>query len=937
MNPIDAGFAEDERNYNFETLHVATQVADDPMHMALPAQNSDRCVDNLQCNASGRKRHTSSSAWSRTSVKSEKLCQQECQWRIGTEACVEVLTDNTEVGNFDEIDTWCNKILGVANNAVADVEDDDVTTSGAVCATSDFDGVTKGPKELSEDKCGSNHSEALHEAAQVADDHADVPLPSTLSLPLFEGSKHSLGSAVLRVQTFFLKKNLTTSTVQETLDLLHDLLPDDNILPRTRFRLDRAIGGKLSTKCTIFCLSCNNEVENLAVEKCPSCEKEIRNSTGRFWSIDPRKQLQCAMEDRHMLSRVTFPADQQSAEDKLSWSNCEAYNAFKSRINITERSDLSYTIGIDGFPLYRTSPCELCPVYISINEIPERQKPSFIVTCGLWSGKKSLKSAAFLPIVVKHLQALQVDGVRIKICDEGNFTYKTVRFHPTMCIMDAPQRAETLGLCRFNSIYGCDKCYIQSQSIQKKAGYTRKFSMSNSQAETSIQRASDKGCVHAEKRTMSDTLMLQHTKAPKVANNLGVKVVSPLAKLTNFDYIEDSPPCYLHQVCLGQVRWIMTQLFSVRGSKPEPTADCPNLHGKVAAVDSAVNDIYVPACMQRLPRSLLEMGYFRGHEYESWMIIIAPMVLADFLPEDHYNHLVLLSSAMFWLTLDGAPITEVQRCERTLRVFGRHLEHLYCPSALTYNAHMVSEHMATTAVRFGPLRVASAGIFEANHFRLKSALHGKKLADVEVCRIMRQRIGCIRLASALEKGGLLPTECSSSPTRSLGPYELGISASTNGGYESVTTNNGQKFTVFHGRPAKGGTMSCFVGVLLDRGNEETTEDSNEADDSDEDNDDKRGYCIAFGRIESIYAQESTVFLRLLTVPTVVCPRNRQPMRLLTGRTEGCSYSHIARLAADPFGDLEYWSDFTPDSVLGACAVSSSHIGVMPAVQGWNAP
>jgi hypothetical protein len=218
------------------------------------------------------------------------------------------------------------------------------------------------------------------------------------------------------------------------------------------------------------------------------------------------------------------------------------------------------------------------------------------------------------------------------------------------------------------------------------------------QAQMSTKRAIDKGCLHTDRRTKEDCIMLHETKAPRAANNLGVKAVSPLVHLLNFDYIEDSPPCYLHQVCLGQMRWILAQLFNARGNKPDPNAsDCPDLHSKVAEVDKAIRKIFVPNSVQRSPRSLSEMGYFRGHEYETWMLIIAPMVMEDFLVDhkDHYNHIILLASAMFWLTWEGAPMSQIELCQKTLTAFVRLLEHLYSPSALTYNAHMVSEHMGT--------------------------------------------------------------------------------------------------------------------------------------------------------------------------------------------------------------------------------------------------
>ncbi|PAA47712.1 hypothetical protein BOX15_Mlig026393g2, partial [Macrostomum lignano] len=820
---------------------------------------------------------------------------------------------NRQATNLDDIDEWCDRILHLATETSLNVSD----TNDQVQHDSDTSAVG--------DEYAVSDVEVYEFATAAMDtDKPEIDaVPPSLTLPLFEGSRHSLGSAVLRVQECVVKHHLPTTAVESVLDMLHDLLPSDNIMPNTRYLFDKTIGGQLSATCSIYCLNCSSEVQSRSEGECSYCKTLLKNNTGCFWLIDPREQLQCAIEGRGLLSKVTFPADQKVEGNVLHWSTSQAYTKFKNRINVSQRADLTYTVGVDGFPLYRTSPCELCPVYISINELPERLKPTFIITCGLWSGKKALRSAAFMPTVVKSLNSLQTDGVFASLCTGNDVSTCTIRFHPLMAVMDAPQRAETLGLCRFNSINGCDKCYIQSQSVKVKAGYARKFTMA--QAQLSMRLAIDKGCSHMDRRTKDDSIMLHETKGAKAANNLGVKAVSPLVNLSNFDYIEDSPPCYLHQVCLGQMRWLLAQLFNARGNKPDPNASaCPDLHSKVAEVDKAIRRIFVPDSVQRSPRSLSEMGYFRGHEYETWMLIIAPMVMEEFLVDhkDHYYHLLLLASAMFWLTWEGAPMSQIQLCQKSLTTFGRLLEHLYSASALTYNAHMVSEHMVPTAQRFGPLRMASAGIFEANHFRLKSSLHGKRLADVEVCRILRQRVGCIRLASSLHRDSVLH-ERQGATSCNIGQCHL--KRFKDGLVKSVTTAHGHLLTPYRSRPtSEGARVSSFVAVL-----------SRQQDN--QDSSDEQDCQLTFARIETIAAQENEILLRLRLVLTAVTPRSRQAMRLLSGRADGCSCVHFAKLECDAFGDLPFLAEISPDAVIGTCAVSDTHIAVLPTVQGWHAP
>jgi hypothetical protein len=730
-------------------------------------------------------------------------------------------------------------------------------------------------------------------------------LPAHFLQPIYPGARHAYGTFAVTVQTFADNHHLTRSARQDLLDLLTTLLPEGSYFPSTCYKLDKVFGRPLRTPSFSFCLACSSRIENIA-PTCVECGALLRDNTGRFWTFDAATQLRCFMEDCKLLRLVTYPIDQVACANQLRQATSLSYERLKQRIPLQQRCDLSYTMGIDAFPLHSTSSEEICPIYLSINELPEHLKPDFIVVCGIWIAKKEAKSAAFMPTLIPILNALQTAGVTVRHQDGAPFG-RTLRFHPLLAIMDAPQRAEALSLTRFNGTYGCDKCYLRARSIQRRNGYARVFNSADEQL--SVQAAATEGCQQPDVRCLADTRMLAATKEPNAVHKLGVKAVSPLDELVGFDYICYSTTCYLHQVCLGQVRWLMLQLFAPANKKPLHPSAIPDLRQQLTAIDTAVLTLKIPASINRPPRSLREVLHFRGHEHESWLLVYAPFVLQAFLPPDYYRHLLVLSSAIFWLTLDGVDSAVVMQCNNSLHAFGELLGNLYTQTALTYNAHQTSKHLVQTALIAGPLRSSSAGLFEANHFRLRSLIHGKRNADVELCNILCRRIACKKITARLRRSNIEIPRRIVQPSRVIDGNKLQYEL-TDGTYQSANLANGVFIEVFNEQLVAKRVVSCFVGCVA-------------------------GDTVSFGRVDSIYLSGGRVCVSIQPIPVEI--RARHPLEELNGNATGCPLRHFCRLLADPFGDLPPLVADYANRIVGTCVVNRHYIALLPCNQGWHAP
>uniref|UniRef100_A0A1I8I0H8 ribonuclease H n=1 Tax=Macrostomum lignano TaxID=282301 RepID=A0A1I8I0H8_9PLAT len=200
---------------------------------------------------------------------------------------------------------------------------------------------------------------------------------------------------------------IATSVVRAVLILIDETLPASGCIPTSKHLLRQALGlRRRKPKCTNFCLKCLARVDT-ADTVCDNCTAALTpDKICTYWQMDV-----------HQKCKPGF----------LGLGSSEGYCKFKTSISLDSRQDRSYVVCFDGFPAFRHSVMEICPVYLSVVELPDR------------------------------LKANSVAGV--------------IRFDPLLFVMDAPQRAETIGVKRFNAVHGCAKFYIRTALVDE--GKTR--------------------------------------------------------------------------------------------------------------------------------------------------------------------------------------------------------------------------------------------------------------------------------------------------------------------------------------------------------------------------------------------------------------------------------------------------------------------------------
>ncbi|PAA59085.1 hypothetical protein BOX15_Mlig033474g1, partial [Macrostomum lignano] len=760
-------------------------------------------------------------------------------------------------------------------------------------------------------------SGAVDEGAAHGGDDGVVHIAPGFLQPVHRTMPH-LSYATLAVYGELLaeKHKLSRNATADLLLYTKLALPPDAVFADNPYRLRRFLEScnSLRSERLLFCPRCSRPLVEALPLTCEPCGKQFSSvdRVAKVWRMDVRAQLRQLIERCGLLSVVSFPADVTRRPGGLSLWQSTAYSAFTHLIDKAARSDLTVTVNIDAFSVFSRAVYNICPVYLTVNEVPDHMRARFTVVCALWACRNKVSVDAFLPWLVAQLNSLRIEGVMFRTGGGRDGTRGgCIRFHPLLFVLDAPQRVEVTGLQHCSAVYGCDHCYTVTLHDADRGGNARIFPCELSA--DALQAASDAGCTRPRYRALQDTILLATTIPAGAGHNLGVVRLSPLHRLQGFDFITSCPPCYLHQCLVGVVGWLLRQHFLPVGKRPDKMAENPDLSRHVAEVDAKAASIRVPASHQRGPRTLADLGHFRGHEFECWLLVYGPMVLGDTLGPFYYNQLLLLSSSIFWLSLENCPLTEVTRAAKTLRVFYASLKDGFSPAAMTYNAHQVCEHLVPAAFLFGPVWRTSAGLFESLHYGLKTRVKGARFVGDQVHSAIRRQFSRravmhqLGLASPFAARGFLQgvQETMADGTRVYTKLH-------DDEFRWALLTNGWRIERYLPALQHQRSLCCFVAFAA-------------SDD---------GVQLAFGRVDAIRRSPTrgTAILMVRRLRTVCL---LDPEYYISGvaQNDGCRLRHIQRVVDNPFGDIGGMHFCLPVvDVLGTCCVTDTHIAFLPHVQ-----
>ena len=140
-------------------------------------------------------------------------------------------------------------------------------------------------------------------------------------------------------------------------------------------------------------------------------------------------------------------------------------------------------------------------------------------------------------------------------------------------------------------------------------------------------------------------------------------------------------------------------------------------------IDKWVSAIKPPNEINRLPRSVDQMSFYKASEYRSWLLYYSLPLFFQLLPPDYVHHLALLVAAMHILLSDSISQKDLESAHCLLMCFHDVAGDLYDPSIYTINLHTLV-HTVPFAQLWGPVWSYSMFGFENLNGYLGHTYHG---------------------------------------------------------------------------------------------------------------------------------------------------------------------------------------------------------------------
>jgi len=378
----------------------------------------------------------------------------------------------------------------------------------------------------------------------------------------------------------------------------------------------------------------------------------------------------------------------------------------------TGSMNISLTWNCDGIPLFKSSTNSIWPIRCTINELPPSISVQNMLVAGLWFGSCKPCMSSYLLQFVNNVSAINnAGGVKwIHPITKEQFSSKV---YASFCSADAAARCSIQGIQQYNGEYGCSWCLCKGEVAEKGRGFTRAYSTINELPRTheSVIQHGNANVASADKHTF------------------GVKTVSPLILLQNFNMVESFIVDYMHCV-LGCVRQFMDLWFNSKYH------ECAWYVGTdTNAVDENLLKICPPCDIKRTPRSVRKAQTWKASECFNWLFFYSLYVLNGILPGQFLRHWLLLIEGVYPLLGTTVSRGKIECSHEKLEKFVAGTGKLYGKEHMVYNVHQLL-HLSDCVERCGPLWRTSAFAFEGHNIKLLKLFSGTNYIPTQIANYL---------------------------------------------------------------------------------------------------------------------------------------------------------------------------------------------------------
>ena len=385
------------------------------------------------------------------------------------------------------------------------------------------------------------------------------------------------------------------------------------------------------------------------------------------------------------------------------------YKTLRQRGTISN-SHISIQWNADGVQTFKSSKVSMCPIQVSVNELPYRSRKENILLAGLWASKTRPMLEIFLKPFIDELTDLynngfecfppnnHNDGIVIKVCT-------------ILSPVDSVERCALQNIHQYNGDSGCSFCLHPGERIPFGKGYTRVYRGGDKRApRTIVQHEQDATRAEAENTAIN-----------------GVKGFSPVMLLPVFHIIRSFPPDYMHCVLLGVVKLVLsTWTKSTESQKPW------YIGTKTKMIDARLKNLLPPSEITRVPQSLYNLTMWKASEFKNFLLYYFLICLKNILRGVYYKHWLLFVYAIHIFCSDKIEPRDFKKASKALKKFVEDIESLYGRELMKYNVHLLL-HVPQSVQDFRALWGWSTFPYESYNFILKNMLNGSQAVLQQIC------------------------------------------------------------------------------------------------------------------------------------------------------------------------------------------------------------
>ena len=436
--------------------------------------------------------------------------------------------------------------------------------------------------------------------------------------------------------------------------------------------------------------------------KCGSCDKNVmlKEARNNHFFI----HLPIAIQIKSYLEHSNLSEDlikEKESPDKISDINSGAlYEGIYKKF--LGKRFLSLLFNTDGVSLYKSSSVSFWPLQCAINEVVPEKRQKYMLLAGLWCcPSKPNMSLNFLKPIVEEFKIIERDGVKWFDKSQGNEA--VVYVISLACACDSPARALMQNFKQFNGKYGCSFCLSSGTMLEgtvtRVYPFTREVETRNHP--NTVEQA--KIALHARENAPRS-----HDKS-----EFGVKGLTELSLLQNFDIISGFSCDYMHSVLLGVTRQFVFYWCEEVG-KPF------YIGRKLNLVDESIANLKIPSEIGRQLTPLsTKRKMYKANQWRT-LLLASPVIFKGILPEPYFKHWMLLCHSIYILSKKVIEKGSLNLVHDMLCKFVCKVIDVYDLSACTFNVHLLT-HLVSSVENLGPLWASSTFIFESMNGVIKSS------------------------------------------------------------------------------------------------------------------------------------------------------------------------------------------------------------------------